>query len=213
MVMNKADNLLVYKNKGRPTNAEVNHIKTHGNLRKKLYALKQKLNYKDGTDILLALSISSDEMMRVVHMFPEVIFMDVTANTNKQGRGLHLFVVKDADGSTHISNATVIPSEQRWVFKKIYSFFVLLFGEVTVSRFRLTLANDNPAEQGPFDSCIHTDKCYQKCIHQLCVFHGVVVKFQEQIFNLLSKKPLSRKNKNTKQNKRELTAVGRLYGT
>ena len=105
--MNKAGNLLVHKNKDHQTNAEVNHIKTHGCLRKKLYAL---------THILLAFLISSNEMMRVVHMFSEVIFVDVTANTNKQGRGLHLLVVNDADGSIHIGNATVIPSEQRWVF-------------------------------------------------------------------------------------------------
>ena len=69
-------------------------------------------------------------MARSVHMFPEVFYMDVTANTNRQKRDMFLLVVKDANGETFIGNATVIPSGQRWVFDKIYqSFFFNLYGE------------------------------------------------------------------------------------
>ena len=42
------------------------------------------MSYKDDTQILLALSVASDKMMCTVHMFPEVIFMDVTSGTNRQ---------------------------------------------------------------------------------------------------------------------------------
>ena len=42
-----------------------------------------------------------------VRMFPEVIFMDVISNTNRQKRDLFLLVViKDASGETIISNVT-----------------------------------------------------------------------------------------------------------
>ena len=70
------------------------------------------MRYKDGMDILLAVSVASDEMIRALHMFPEVAHMDVTSNTNKEGRDLFLVVGKDADGSTFIANATFIPSQQ-----------------------------------------------------------------------------------------------------
>ena len=39
------------------------------------------MNYKDSTEILLAISLVTDDMDRHVAMFPEVVFLDVTANT------------------------------------------------------------------------------------------------------------------------------------
>ena len=73
-----------------------------GGLRKELKKLKSEMKLKDGNEILLSLSVASDEMMRAVHVFPEVGYMDVTSNTNREGRDLHLLVVKDASGETCI---------------------------------------------------------------------------------------------------------------
>ena len=52
---------------------------------KELNKLKKEMRYQDYTDILLAVPIGSDKMIRVFHMFPEVVYMDVTTNTNKEG--------------------------------------------------------------------------------------------------------------------------------
>ena len=46
------------------------------------------MEYKDGTEILVAVSLATDEMVRAVHMFPEVFYMDTTAKTNRQNRDL-----------------------------------------------------------------------------------------------------------------------------
>ena len=80
-----------------------------------------------GTEILLALSIASDEMVRHVQMFPEVAYMDVTSKTNRQKRDVFLMVVKDASGETFIGNVTLIPSQKRWVFHMIYRDFLLFY--------------------------------------------------------------------------------------
>ena len=87
------------------------------------------MNCKNGTEIWLALSVATDEMARHVQMFLEVLYLDVTANTNKQKWDLFLMVVKDADGSTYIGNATVIPSGKRWVYVMIYRNFFHNFME------------------------------------------------------------------------------------
>ena len=65
------------------------------------------MNYKDGTDILLAISVASDEITRALHMFPYVAYMDVTSNTTKEGRYLFLVVGKDSDGSTFIGSRAI----------------------------------------------------------------------------------------------------------
>ena len=64
-------------------------------------------------------------------------------------------VMKDADGSTYIGNATVIPSGKRWVYAMIYrNVFHNIYGEVTISRNKLCLTDDDTAEWGPLEDCI-----------------------------------------------------------
>jgi len=66
--------------------------------------------YKDGADILLALTIASDKMMHTVNMFPEVIYMGVTSGTNKQKQDLFIMVVNYGNEEIYIRNGTIIPS-------------------------------------------------------------------------------------------------------
>jgi hypothetical protein len=198
--------LMVYTNRGRPTKEEQTKIRCPGSLRKELEKMKKEMNYKDGTEILLALSIATDEMARHVHMFPEVFFMDVTCKTNRQNRDLFLMVVKDANGEAYPGNATVIPSGKRWVFQKIYqSFFIHLYGEETIRRNRLALTDDDLSEHGPFDNCIKTIDCYSLSTHMLCVFHALVMKYYEQVYPKLPHQG--------SKNKKKLTRAGKLYGT
>ena len=100
--------LVQYTNRGRPSNAQ--RLKTPRQTKIELRKLKKQMNYKDGTEILLAISLVTDDMNRHVAMFPEVMFLDVTANTNRQKRDLFLMVVKDPCGSVYIGNITFIPS-------------------------------------------------------------------------------------------------------
>ena len=53
-------------------------------------------------------SISSDEMTRQVHMFPECWFLDCSCNTNREKRGLFLLVVKTATGKCVPGNITLL---------------------------------------------------------------------------------------------------------
>ena len=111
--------LMVCKNKGRPNKEESRVMKCSDELKKEIQKLKDEMSFASGTEILIALSIASDSMVRHVNMFPEVFFMDVTANTNRQKRDLFVMVVKDASGEAYPANLTVIPSGQSWVFMKL----------------------------------------------------------------------------------------------
>ena len=161
------------------------------------------MKFKEGAEILLSLSVASDEMMRAVHMFPEVGYMNVTSSTNRGGRGLHLLVVKDASGETYIRCASILPCQQRWAFKNMHAFLWILFGDTTMSRMRLMLIDDDLTEYGPFDACTKIDECYKFALHMLCVFHGLVIKFQEKVYTLLPCK---------RTNSKELSTVGNLCG-
>ena len=207
LVMKANGDLLVYsRSPGRPTKEETTKINCPASLRKELAKMKREMNFNNGTDILLALSIATDEMARHVHMFPEVFYMDVTHGTNRQKRELFLMVVKDASGEAFPGNATVVPCGKRWVFQKIYqSFFIHLYGVDTISRNRLALTDDDLSAHGPFDNCIKTMQCYRRSTHMLCVFHALVMAFYEQIYPKLPHQGTGKKKKLTKR--------GGVYGT
>ena len=49
-------------------------------------------------------------MVPAVFVFPEVAYMDVTSNTNKEGRYLFLMMVKDSNEETFVGNVTIMPT-------------------------------------------------------------------------------------------------------
>ena len=80
----KANNdLYVYTNRGRPTQTS-HKISASDNTKKELRKLRKEMAFNEGTEILLALSMASDQMIRHVQMFPEVWLMDVTAKTKSR---------------------------------------------------------------------------------------------------------------------------------
>jgi hypothetical protein len=88
--------LSTFKTKGRPTQEERTVMDCPKLMRVELEKMKHEMCFKDGTEMLIALSILSDQMLRHVHMFPETWFMDVTANLNKLKRDVFVMVVYDA---------------------------------------------------------------------------------------------------------------------
>ena len=164
------------------------------------------MKYKDGTEILLAVSVATDSMIRHVSMYPEVMFFDVTANTNKIKRNLFLMVIKDSNNESFIGNATVIPSEQRWVFMMIYKDFLReLYGDTTISRNRLCLTNNDESEWGSLDAVIKTVPCWKGSYHMLCMFHALTLVFFETVYPKLPHRGSGKKKK--------LTQLGKSYGT
>ena len=123
-VMDQTDNLIIYKGRDRPTKEEMKSLTVHGNFRKELSSFRKDLALNDGQEILLALSVATNEMIRSVQMHPEIQFMDTAANLNKQKRSTYFSIVKHSNGQCFIGNITVLPCEQQWIFYKIHELFV-----------------------------------------------------------------------------------------
>ena len=79
--MKPNEDLWVYKNQGRSTGEEVEVLNCPKKMREESKRMKKEMSFKNETEILLALSIASNNMTCSVHMFPDVFYMDVTANT------------------------------------------------------------------------------------------------------------------------------------
>ena len=69
---------------------------------------------------------------------------------------------------------------------KIYkTFFLYIYGEVTVSIFQLAVTDNDVSAHGPIDCLIKTMSCYTNCVHILCVFHGLIMVFHTEVYPLL----------------------------
>ena len=65
--------LNIYTHRGCPSNVEKR--RTTQEVKKQLRDLKETMKYKDGTEILLAVSVATDSMICHVSMYPEVMFL------------------------------------------------------------------------------------------------------------------------------------------
>ena len=203
LMMDKNDNVFAQKCKGRPSLRQSEEIRMHGELRSELRQLRKDMSMENGAELLLSLSIATDEMQRAVHMFPEVFYMDVISNTNRQKRDLFVLVLKDASGETNIGNASVLPCGKNWIFSMVYQHFLrFLYGKTTLSRLRLALTDDDTAAHSAFDAATKIVKELSSAKHMLCVFHAIVMRFQDLVYGFLPKK----------KGGRELTSNGEIYG-
>jgi len=81
---------------------------------------KRSLKLSDNQSLLLAVAWTTDDEVLLMEMFPEVWFLDVTAGTNKEGRGLFLVVGKDSSNMGFTGVTILLPSEKLWVFDWIF---------------------------------------------------------------------------------------------
>ena len=114
-----------------------------------------------------------------------------------------LLVLKDASGETNIGNASVLPCGKLWIFLMVYQKLLrYLYRDTTLSRLRLVLTDDDTSSHGAFDAATKFVKEISSAKHMLCVFHAVVMRYQDFVYGFL---PETRDGKT-------LTGKGAIYG-
>jgi hypothetical protein len=120
--------LVVTTNKGQPKGASSKLTRTEKMLEDTAMlqefsgdAIRKELQLTDSQSILLVGAWISDDERRLASMFPEVLFMDVTSQTNNEKRDLFMVAGKDSHGRGFTATCIFLPSEQKWVFRWIFS--------------------------------------------------------------------------------------------
>ena len=133
---NTAEGLIAIQGRGRPSNKETRRrLDFPDYMVQEQDKLRSDLSIDDGAKVLLLTSLSSNEMVQLVAMHPEVWFIDVTAGVNRQKQDMLMLAIRTPTGGTFPANVTFIPSGKRWVFECVYRYaFVALFGKTTISR-------------------------------------------------------------------------------
>ena len=184
------EGFLSYHSKGRHSNEHKRVLLNNPELiEAEVETLRKSLRLNDEAELLMMISIATDEMIRLVTMHPEVWFMDVTHGTNRQRRDLFMLAIRTPTGETFPGNITIIPSQKRWIFHCIYRYaFIHLCGTDTCSHNRLVLCDKDESEYGPFENQILTNKTFKDSCLMLCIFHALTQPFKKEVFPLLPRK-------------------------
>ena len=112
------------------------------------------------------------EERELFQKFPEVVFMDFTANTNEEKRPLYLMCFKLSDGSSCVALRAVLPSEQSWVCDFLNrTAMPVLLGQNAMSRVVMGITDQCSNESTAWASArakgVHT------AYHCLCAWHKI----------------------------------------
>jgi hypothetical protein len=135
-----------------------------------LLPLREQLSI--GQRILLAVAWSREDEVRLFEMFPEVLLLDVTFQTNNEGRPLAVTACPDSNMESFVPVRVFMPSQCKWVFGWIFGTAIpTLLGTEALERTQLVLTDGDPKIYDSFEE--HRRSFYPTAQHSLCMYHLV----------------------------------------
>ncbi|CAB9510893.1 unknown protein [Seminavis robusta] len=149
-----------------------------------LLAMKQDMQV--GKKVFLACAWCTEEERKLFQKYPEVLMVDVTFQTNNQGRPLFTSCSPGRDMFFFTPLRAYLPSQCRWVFSWLFgSAIPLLLGMYSLARTQLVLSDGDPNIYLSFEE--HQPKAYPNAIHGLCIYHLVTKPLAEAGSKLVGK--------------------------
>lgn len=162
----------IRKKKGRRTNAEkqaeandssTTKLTAKGRAKRDLDELIDALQIEDGRSILVAVAWTSERQANYFRMFPDVIGLDITHNTNAEKRPMMIVVARTSNGNIIPVVNAFFPSEAKWVFTWLFTQALpYLLGEDALNRVRVVTTDQ-------CDECINAFYAAKKSHRNLWV--------------------------------------------
>ncbi len=107
---------------------------------------KQAVGARDDQDILIACCWVLPDGRRLFKVFPEVVCIDGTHETNKESRPLLTLSAKDSDGNVMVVVRCFAPNERSWLFCWLFQEdLCVLLGAQTLQLVKQVMTNgDSP---------------------------------------------------------------------
>ena len=121
------------------------------------YARKKRsnLDLSDDQTLLIALCWVAQFEKRLFNLFPKTMFVDCTADTNKEKRPLFTISGRDSNGKMFILLRAYFPNEQAWAFRWIFStIFPKCFPSTTLRRIVFVCSDGDSQEFSQIDAAI-----------------------------------------------------------
>jgi hypothetical protein len=140
--------------KGERKKPSTNHVPCTVNVTDEDLA-KSAMKLDDSNAMLLFIAWGSDEDLRYITMFTEVLSIGATYGTNREKRPLLVFSGTDNNKKNFTALRAFLPSECEWVFRYIFEVAITsLIGEATAERIKQINTDGDRQIYNPLTSCI-----------------------------------------------------------
>ena len=137
-------------------------------------------NIEPSSKIMVALAWVMDTDRKFFELYPEILMIDVTENTNNEKRPMLLVVGKDADGTTFVVMRVYLPHQRRWIFKWIFeSCFKQLLGTSCCSKTNLVVTDGDRNIIDSLKSLMKKNGLFPNASYKRCMFHLVTLPMKE----------------------------------
>ena len=142
-------------------------------------------NCTDAQELMLGFTWVLPCERRLFEMFPEVLTIDCTADTNNEGRPLLTMNGKDSNGKMFTVLRAFLPNEKAWVFRWLFSYIVpKMFGSTVINQIKVVITDGDSEEYEQLDMAIDE---YMPCVfRQRCGWHLVEKGWQNRVLGVLS---------------------------
>jgi len=143
---------------------------------------RKLLEVRDDQKLMMGLAWVLPLEKELLNLFPEVIFVDVIADTNKEERPLFTATAKDSNGKTFTFFRAFLPNQKQWVFRWIFSsVFMKFFGESILSRVQVIVSDECQQEFSQIDIAIKNG--FPQALRVRCGFHMVTLGWKTYVLN------------------------------
>ena len=152
----------------------VDHVEFASNFQRDLEQFtnvhRESLRIVDTQKMLIACAWVLPHEIKKFALFPECLFADVTAGTNKERRPFFHLCGKDNHNEVFTILRAWLPSECAWVFHWINNkVLVSFYPQMLLNKIRIYITDGDPEEISQTDSFIQTNA--RNCIRVRCGWH------------------------------------------
>ena len=105
--------------------------------------------------LMLAIAWVIPQEKRLFNLYPEVIFMDITSDTNKEKQTLFTITGKTASGTMYTILRAFLPNQKTWIFRWLFSIVLSnSFHRDTMSRCNAMITDGDSQETSQLDIAI-----------------------------------------------------------
>ena len=121
---------------------------------------------------MIAVAWLFPEGKRLFDLFPEVIMVDVTMQTNKEDRPLFLLVIRDSQAKYIPILKIFLPNQKRWIFRWVFQNAIpSLLGKESLNKVQIMISDGDTDMYSQFDNA--REQYYPNSWRLLCAFHLV----------------------------------------
>jgi len=132
--------------------------------------------------MLLAVAWTTDDDVRLMHLFPEVWFMDTTFSTNKEKRPLFKLAGIDSNRQSFTGINIFLPSNRKWVFSWVMIAAIpTLSGKRALQLNNLVVTDNDSQMHSPLTENAFAGGVWAGSTHSLCMFHMVMHNFKVSV--------------------------------